>query len=153
MSPVIANCGSMSAIATPTAAEAMCRFSSAWRTSGRCSTSFEGRLTGRSVGKRQVVELKGFRGLVGGQPPEQRRQRVARLAQLLLQRRQGLRGLRLQGLLGQHVQIAGGAEQPLLLHLVGQLMLQLEQPLGGGDLAAQRASCTAVTTTLLLKVR
>ncbi len=51
MSPVIANCGNMSAIATPTAAEAMCMFSSAWRTSGRCSTSFEGTLTGTSVGK------------------------------------------------------------------------------------------------------
>ncbi len=48
--PVIANCGSMSAMATPASADAKCMFSSAWRTSGRCSTSFEGRLTGSSAG-------------------------------------------------------------------------------------------------------
>ena len=128
----------MSAIATPTAADAACRFSSAWRTSGRCSISFEGRLTGRSVGKVRSIQAEGFRRFVRRQPTEQCGQGVARLTELLLQRRQRLRGLRLRGLLGENIQIAGGAERALLLHLVGQLMLQLEQPLGRRDLAAQR---------------
>ena len=79
--------------------------------------------------QRHIVQLKCFRRLIRGQSAEQRRQGIARLTQLLLQRRQRLRGLCLQGLLGEHVQIAGGAQQPLMLHLVGQLMLQFEQPL------------------------
>ena len=49
-SAVSAKLGSRFATATPIRALAECRFSSAWRTSGRCSTNWDGRLTGSSCG-------------------------------------------------------------------------------------------------------
>ena len=64
-------------------------------------------------------------------------QRVAGLPQLLLQRRQRLRRLRLRRLLGKEVELAGGPEPALALDDVGQLLCHLQQPLGGGDLPAQ----------------
>ena len=97
-----------------------------------------GRQAHRQIGRqRHIVQLKCFWRLFRRQFSEQRRQGVTRLTQLLLQRRQGLCGLRLQGLLRQHVQIAGGAQLPLMLHLVGQLMLQLQKPHRCSNLAAK----------------
>jgi hypothetical protein len=85
----------------------------------------------------QIFQAKGFLRLIGGQPSQQGGQRVAGLPQLLLQRRQRLRRLRLRRLLGKQVELAGGPEPALALHDVGQLLCHLQQPLGGGDLPAQ----------------
>ena len=49
--PVSVICGSLAATATPICALAACSDASAACTSGRCATSFAGRLTGRSTGK------------------------------------------------------------------------------------------------------
>ncbi len=55
MAPVMANCGNRLATATPAWALAKCSCSSAARTSGRCSTIFEGKLSGSSCGKCKVA--------------------------------------------------------------------------------------------------
>ena len=48
--PVSVICGNMFAVATPTCAVAWCSSAEYSRTSGRCSTNLDGRLTGRSFG-------------------------------------------------------------------------------------------------------
>ena len=56
---------------------------------------------------------------------------------MLLQRRQRLRRLRLRRLLRKQIEVARSTERPLTLHGLGQLVLQLEQPLSRRDLSAQ----------------
>ena len=56
--PVMVNCGIWLATATPMSALAECNCASAARTSGRCSTSCEGRLSGRSCGSLSLSSSK-----------------------------------------------------------------------------------------------
>jgi len=70
--------------------------------------------------------MEGLQRLLGWQFSEQCRQGIARLAQLLLQRRQTLSGLRLQRLLRQDIQVAGRSQKALLLDEAGQLMFELQ---------------------------
>ena len=88
-------------------------------------------------GQRQLIEAERLCGLFRRQPTEQRGQGIARLSQLLLQRRQRLCGLRLGRLLRKNIQVTGGAQRPLVLHGVGQPMLKREQPHRRGNLPAQ----------------
>jgi len=57
-SPVMVICGSWLAMAAPISALAAWSCASAARTSGRCSTSWEGRLSGNSSGKCSVARSK-----------------------------------------------------------------------------------------------
>ncbi len=76
------------ATATPIRALADCRLRSACLMSGRCSTSLEGRLTGRSSGRRNVIQREHLRDRAARQVAGQGGDQVALLRQLLLQRRQ-----------------------------------------------------------------
>ena len=58
------------ATAIPIWALAACRFSSAWRTSGRCSTSCAGRLSGNSCGNCKLESSNSSAGGWLGKPPE-----------------------------------------------------------------------------------
>ena len=93
---------------------------------------------GKILGQRQPAQVKRFRRLTGRQPAQQCGQGIARLTQLLLQRRQRLGCLRLCGFLGENIQVARSTQHSLAPNLVGQLALHIEQPLRRRDLPAQR---------------
>ena len=105
-SAVSAKLGSRFARAIPIWALAECRFSSAWRTSGRCSTSCEGRLRGSSCGSCRARQLKLFRQILIGKSARERSQEVTLLSQLFKQRRQGGGDLRELRFLRRHIEPA-----------------------------------------------
>ena len=105
-SAVSAKLGRRFARAIPIWALAECRFSSAWRTSGRCSTSCEGRLTRQFLRQLQTRKLKLFGQVLVGESARQRSQQVTLLRQLLQQRRQGGGDLRELRFLRCHVELA-----------------------------------------------
>ena len=83
---------------------------------------------------RSNVSLVSWLGKLAGE----RGELIARLRQLLLQRRQRRAGLRKLRLLGQHVGLRGAAQREALPHQVQLLRLVLDDVLRRGDLAAQR---------------
>jgi hypothetical protein len=142
----------MSAIATPTAP--MRRAGSPPPGARPGAARPASRAADRQIGRqRQILEAEGLLRLLGGQATEQRGQLIACLPQLLLQRRQGLRGLRFRRLLRQQIEIAGGAE----LRCCCTLSVSCAAVRSSRSVAVicPRSDCFlhAVTTTLLLKVR
>ena len=135
----MANCGSMLASATPTAADAACMFSSACRTSGRCSTSFEGRLTGRSVGRVRSLEAEGLRPAprtAAGRAMRSGHRASAPVASAAAAASARSALPRIPARARSRSLAVPSARW--LRDRVGQLVLHLEQPLGRRDLAAQR---------------
>ena len=130
--------GSRLAIATPTWALAACRLASAARTSGRWSTSFEGRLTGSWAGKVRLARRIGASWSSDGRAPGQVGELVALGRQLLLQRRQGLLGLGQGGLLCRHVDAGDLAELLLGAQDLQHVRGEGDDPLVRRHLLAQR---------------
>jgi len=134
----------MLAIATPTAADAACQILFGLANIGTLFNEFRGQADGKI--RRQVSSSR--RKFPPARPTaavRAMRSSVARLTQLFLQRRQRSAPFALPMIAGRERPIAGGAEQPLLLNFIGQLVLQLEQPFGAAIWPRSDASCTAVT--------
>ena len=146
-------CGSRAATATPICALALCMFASAARTSGRCSTSLPGRLTGRSSGSCNPARSKCSRDLLARETARQCGQQVALLRQLLLQRRQRLLGLRQRRLLRGDVAAGYLAQVELAAQDDQQVGLFPDDLLVAAIWPRNEASCTAAATTLEVSVR
>ena len=125
-------------MATPTWALAECRFASAARTSGRCSTSRDGRLSGRSCGSVRSLSSKRSSTRVAGQLAGQRGEEIALLGQRLFERRQGGLGLGECRLLAGDVGAGNRAQALLLAQDVERLALGGDDAPGRLDLGAQR---------------
>ncbi len=125
-------------MATPIWALAACRLASAARTSGRCSHQLR-RQADRQVARQpQRRELELLDRLVARKTAAQRRQQVALLRQLLLQRRQGLLDLGQRRLLRHHVGLGDLAELALAPQQPEHVGLDLDDASRRRDLAAQR---------------
>ena len=125
-------------MATPTWALAERNSSSDERTSGRCSTSCDGTLTGSSVGSCRPASLNVSHRLLARKPARQCGKKIALLRQCLAQRRQGRLDLGQRRLLGGNVAAIGVALHELATHDFEHLRIDVDELVGGLDLAAQR---------------
>jgi len=86
----------------------------------------------------QPGELEGLRERLAGEAPHEHRQQVARLLQLLLQRRQRLLHLREGGFLGGHVQLGDVPQCEPAPRQLERLRADRDQLLSGRELGAHR---------------
>ena len=100
-----------------------------------------------------AVEIECLAGFVAGQLAGERGELVARLGQLLLQRRQGRAALRKLRFLAQHVGLRCATQGEALPHEVQFLALVLDDVLVAAIWPRSDASCTAATTTFEVSVR
>ena len=121
---------------TPTAALAACICSSAERTSGRCSTSFEGRLTGSSSGNCSDESSNSAEIVSLGKLPMRRASR-SRCCASCFSRRQRRLGLRQRRLLRNYVGIGDLAECELPPQQFQRFSLDIDDLPGCCYLAAQ----------------
>ena len=153
MSPVSVMFGKRLAMATPIWALADCRLASAARTSGRCSTSFDGRLKGRSRGSRNAASenFSGIRSL--GKPPINAASRSRCCANCFCSGGKRLLDLRQRRFLRHHVALGDLAELELLPHHRSTSVSILMMLCVAAIWPRSDASCTAAPARLEVKVR
>ena len=106
--------------------------------SGRCATSFEGRLSGRSRGRENCASAKVSSTSSRRIAPGERGQEIALLREAALQGRQSLARLGERGLLRENVGSGDGAVSELPLQQRQPLFFERDDAPRRGDLAAQR---------------
>ena len=122
-------------------------------TSGRCSTSFAGRLTGSSAGKLQRVESRRLGRLLAGQAPEAAPSAGRAAARAASAAAAVLVCLRQRRLLRRHVRLGDLAQLVLALHRSRRARFPRDDLWVAAIWPRRDASCTAAATTLAVSVR
>ena len=125
-------------MATPICALAACMLASACSTSGRCATSAEGRLSGRSWGRREAREREPLIRQLGREAAGEDGDEMLLLLALLEQRRQRCLELLQLRLLRGHVGACRIALRLLVLEQAQHLAIDADQLVGRIDLVVER---------------
>ena len=150
--PVSVMLGRRLAVATPICALAACRLAWAWSTSGRCSTSTEGRLSGSSAGSVRLASVNFCRRRLAGKVPVRTAIRLCCWSRCLSsggKRRLELGELRL---LGGDVGPADIALRLLILEKAEDLAVDPDQLVGRRDLVFERGVLDRGWATLAVSV-